>query len=890
MAVARDAGVDPHRHIVAVIGDGSMTGGMAYEALNNLGHSKRRVIIVLNDNGRSYAPTISNLTTERPTTIGDDGPADTPPLISRIGEWLSHSLTEIRLNPTYVRRQRRLEEFLRDVPVVGTPAERAVEAFKAGVREFLQPPAFFEALGVRYVGPVDGHDVPAFEHALRNAEELSAEGPIVVHVLTTKGRGYAPAEDDEEKHLHDAPVFDPLTGPPKAVPTGYTQAFAEAIIKEAEADSRVVAITAAMAGPTGLLPFQARFPDRFFDVGIAEQHAVTAAAGMAMSGLRPIVAIYSTFLNRAWDQVVYDVALHRLPVVFCLDRAGLTGPDGPSHHGVYDLAMLARVPGMRVLAPSSAQELQAMLHDAMHLADAGPVAIRYPRGRHHRSASTRSASGCGPAGARAADDPADAVCLLAVGKMLGAATKAADRLAQRRGRGDGLGRPLLCAARRGHARRRRRPPPGGDARGRHPGRGHRHAHRRAPAARSAAEVVVLGLPCQFIPHHANPDHLLSQHGLDADGIAAARRGNLIPVTSVARSVLDLSMVSAGMSSAEALAATTELARAAERLGYGRFWVAEHHNMETVASTSPAVLMAHVAASTSSIHVGSGGVMLPNHAPLVIAEQFAMLEALHPGRIDLGIGRAPGTDPMTAAALRRTPDMTADTFPRDLLELMGWLGDDRVEPGTWSRFRATPKATSRPTIMLLGSSDFSARLAGQLGLGFAFAHHFDLPGTLEALSVYRDAFVPSPELAEPYAMVTAGVLAADDDERRSTSPARPVWPCSGSARTAGRRCCRRPRPPPTPTSRSPARCRRTASSAARPPSRDGIAALIARTGADELMVSTMTHGLPERIRTLELVAEHWPVLTGRHGGSYAGAVTDLADELPWPRSWRRGPTP
>ena len=377
LAVARDAGRDPHRHIVAVIGDGSMTGGMAYEALNNIGHSGRRVIIVLNDNGRSYAPTVSNLTAYAPPP----GDPDQPTLVSRIGDRLSHLLTEIRLNPTYVRRQRRLEELLRDVPVVGAPAEKAVDAVKAAVREFLQPPAFFEALGVRYVGPVDGHDIPELEHAMRNAVELSADGPILVHVITQKGRGYPPAEDDDEKHLHDAPVFDPAVGPPKAVPTGYTQAFAEAIIKEAEADERIVAITAAMPGPTGLLPFQSRFPDRFFDVGIAEQHAVTGAAGMAMGGLRPIVAIYSTFLNRAWDQVVYDVALHRLPVVFCLDRAGITGPDGPSHHGVYDMALLARVPGMRVLAPSSAQDLQQMLSDAMDLADGGPVAIRYPRGQ-----------------------------------------------------------------------------------------------------------------------------------------------------------------------------------------------------------------------------------------------------------------------------------------------------------------------------------------------------------------------------------------------------------------------------------------------------------------------------------------------------------------------------
>ncbi len=371
MAVARDSGVANHRHIVAVIGDGSMTGGMAYEALNNLGHSKKRVIIVLNDNGRSYAPTISNLTQPHSALVDAERPqpSERSALPERITEKLSHSLTRIRMNPLYVQRQRRLEAWLQNLPVVGQQAEKGMEAVKAAVREFLQPPSFFEALGVRYIGPIDGHDVRELEIALRNAEDLSAEGPIVVHVLTQKGKGYPPAEDDDEKHLHDTPVFDPAVGPPKAVPTGYTQAFADAVLKEAEADSRVVAITAAMPGPTGLLPFQERFADRFFDVGIAEQHAVTAAAGMALGGLRPVVALYSTFLNRAWDQVVYDVALHRLPVLFCLDRAGITGDDGPSHHGIYDMALLAKVPGMRVLAPSSAQDLRQMMQDAIGMLD-----------------------------------------------------------------------------------------------------------------------------------------------------------------------------------------------------------------------------------------------------------------------------------------------------------------------------------------------------------------------------------------------------------------------------------------------------------------------------------------------------------------------------------------
>ena len=522
MAVARDAGVDPHRHIVAVIGDGSMTGGMAYEALNNLGHSGKRVIVVLNGNGRSYAPTISNLTAGTTTPV-EQPAADHPSLPERITDKLSHTLTNIRLNPVYVRRQRRLEHFVQNLPYVGPQAEKGVEAFKAAVREFLQPPSFFEALGVRYVGPVDGHDINALEDAFAKAVELSAEGPIVVHVLTQKGRGYSPAEDDDEKHLHDTPVFDPAIGPPPALPSGYTQAFADAIIKEADADSRVVAITAAMPGPTGLLPFQARFPGRFFDVGIAEQHAVTGAAGMAMGGLRPIVAIYSTFLSRAWDQVVYDVALHRLPVIFCLDRAGITGDDGPSHHGVYDMALLAKVPGMRVLAPSSLQELQVMLHDAVGLADAGPVVIRYPKGAARQVGEHEVGSGVQARRLREGDGR---VAVLAVGKLVGAAEKAAAALAA-----DGIEATVwdvrccapLDAAMIADAARHGAVVTCEDGI-RDGGIGMTIAdqvHALAPSV----PVEVLGVPTVFIPQ-AKPDRILASMGLDADGIEAAVRAAL----------------------------------------------------------------------------------------------------------------------------------------------------------------------------------------------------------------------------------------------------------------------------------------------------------------------------------------------------------------------------
>jgi 1-deoxy-D-xylulose-5-phosphate synthase len=552
MAAARDAGVDSHRHIVAVIGDGAMTGGLAYEALNNLGHSGRRVIVILNDNGRSYAPTISNLsanssgpasgplTGDPPLGIERSGDRLGEKITDRIGELLSHALTDIRLNPTYVRRQRRLEEFLHNLPVVGTPAERAVEAFKAGVREFLQPPSFFEALGVRYVGPVDGHDITALEQSLSNAVDLSAEGPIVVHVLTQKGRGYSPAEDDEEKNLHDAPVFNPATGPPKSGPSGYTQAFAEAILTEAAQNPRLVAVTAAMPGPTGLIPFQEHYPDRFFDVGIAEQHAVAGAAGMAMSGLTPVVAIYSTFLSRAWDQVVYDVALHRLGVIFCLDRAGITGPDGASHHGVYDMAMLSKVPGMRILAPSSAQELQQMFHDAVGLADSGPVSIRYPRGsaRHvplDQVGSGLSAlrlrptslSSSGNGSREVASDSGTQVCILGIGSMVAEALQAAEMLSavgieasvwdvrscvplDPQMIADAATHDVVITVEDGI---------------REGGIGMMIAE-QITAINSAVTVSTLGVPTRFIAHASSAQQIHAQLGLDANGIFEQARTSL----------------------------------------------------------------------------------------------------------------------------------------------------------------------------------------------------------------------------------------------------------------------------------------------------------------------------------------------------------------------------
>ncbi|MGH9190599.1 MAG: 1-deoxy-D-xylulose-5-phosphate synthase [Acidimicrobiales bacterium] len=392
LATALDLDGASDRRVVAVIGDGAMTGGMAYEALNNLGHSGRRVLIVLNDNGRSYAPTVSRLIA---------------------------GLTKLRLNPSYVKNRDRIQRLLRGVPGIGEHLELGMGSMRAAFREVLGPDSFFEALGVRYVGPIDGHDIEDLEHTLTRASEL--DGPILVHVLTHKGRGYQPAEDDDEKCLHDAPVFDPAVGPPPWMPAGYTQAFADAIVAAAETNPRVVAITAAMAGPTGLIPFQTRHIDRFLDVGIAEQHAVTAAAGLALGGMRPVVAIYSTFLSRAFDQVNLDVGLHRLPVVFAVDRAGITGDDGPSHHGVLDLALLTRVPGMTVFAPSSAQELEVMLAEALRI-DSGPSAVRYPKGAARQVPSEQVGSGLA---ARLVSRGGDQVCILAVGKMVEAAEEAA---------------------------------------------------------------------------------------------------------------------------------------------------------------------------------------------------------------------------------------------------------------------------------------------------------------------------------------------------------------------------------------------------------------------------------------------------------------------------------
>ncbi len=322
------------------------------------------------------------------------------------------------------------------------------------------------------------------------------------------------------------------------------------------------------------------------------------------------------------------------------------------------------------------------------------------------------------------------------------------------------------------------------------------------------------------------------------------------------SVLDLSVVRDGGSSGDALADTTRLAQCADRLGFTRFWVAEHHNMATVASTTPSVLIAHLAAATDRIRVGSGGVMLPNHAPLAIAEQFALLEALRPGRIDLGIGRAPGTDPMTASAFGRHPHESVEKFPRDLLDLMGMLGDPRREEGLWTRLRATPAATSAPLVALLGSSGYSAQLAGMLGLPFAYAHHFDTGATDIASQLYLDHFEPSPAHDEPYLIVGVGALAAetDDEAARIGLPGRIL-------RLGIRTNRRHPLLPPEAAAEHP-----DAEAARAMPSEqligsvervvEGLHHLVHRTKADELMLTAATFEVDDKIRSLELVSAAW----------------------------------
>jgi len=392
--------------VVAVVGDGALTGGVAFEGLNNAGRLKENLVVVLNDNQFSISPNVGAL----------------------------HAyLDRFRTDPLYLRAKENLEDVLHRLPA-GELVLDAIRRFKGGIKQLFIPGMLFEDLGFTYLGPVDGHSIRLLVETLRQARKV--KGPVLVHVITQKGRGYPPAENDASR-FHGTPPYKVETGEPLASsgPT-YSDVFGDALVRLAEHDERIVAITAAMCDGTGLASFASKFPNRFFDVGMAEQHAVLLAGSLAAAGMRPIVAIYSTFLQRAFDQIIHDICLQRLPVVFAIDRAGLVGEDGPTHHGAFDLAYLRLVPELALMAPRDLTELAAMLRLA--LSHDGPVAIRYPRGK-----------GANPPGdlpdptafgraelIRSGDD----VGLVAIGSMVAVALEAAQLLER-----DGISAAVLDA-------------------------------------------------------------------------------------------------------------------------------------------------------------------------------------------------------------------------------------------------------------------------------------------------------------------------------------------------------------------------------------------------------------------------------------------------------------
>jgi 1-deoxy-D-xylulose-5-phosphate synthase len=385
------------RSVVAVIGDGALTGGMAWEALNNIAVAKdSRLIIVVNDNGRSYQPTIGGLAT---------------------------NLAAVRVSQRYEQVLDYIKTSLSRAPLLGPPVYETLHGIKKGLKDVLQPQVLFEDLGIKYLGPVDGHDEQLVEHALRRARDFG--GPVIVHVITRKGFGYPLAEQNEEDCLHQVPAAAPPGATPKRM---WSDVFGDELAAIGARNPEVVAITAAMLHPTGLATFKCAYPDRVFDVGIAEQHAMTSAAGLAMGGLHPVVAVYSTFLNRAFDQVLMDVALHKLPVTIVLDRAGVTGPDGASHHGMWDGSILQVVPGLKIAAPRDGSRIAELLNEAVAVTD-GPTVLRFPKGNVGAEADALGKLGdmdvlYQPPGAAGRD-----VLLVGVGPMAVVCVETATRLA-----------------------------------------------------------------------------------------------------------------------------------------------------------------------------------------------------------------------------------------------------------------------------------------------------------------------------------------------------------------------------------------------------------------------------------------------------------------------------
>jgi 1-deoxy-D-xylulose-5-phosphate synthase len=388
---------DEDRAVVAVVGDGALTGGMCWEALNNIACSDRPVIIVVNDNGRSYSPTIGGLATH---------------------------LAGLRMTSGYEHALDLIKRTVPRTPVVGSVVYETLHGIKKGIKDVLQPQAMFEDLGLKYVGPIDGHDEQAVEHALRKARDFGH--PVIVHCITRKGFGYAPAENDDEEHYHSPGPYDPTTGVQRPKGRIWTNVFTEELVDIGAERPDIVAITAAMLHPTGLADFARVYPDRTYDVGIAEQHAVTSAAGLALGGMHPVVAVYATFLNRAFDQTLMDVALHRLPVTFVLDRAGITGDDGPSHNGMWDLSILQVVPGLRIAVPRDGTRLRELLREAVAVED-GPTVLRFPKGAVAPDLEAVDTVAGMDVLARSGDQD---VLIVAVGAMAGACAEVAERLAQ----------------------------------------------------------------------------------------------------------------------------------------------------------------------------------------------------------------------------------------------------------------------------------------------------------------------------------------------------------------------------------------------------------------------------------------------------------------------------
>ena len=395
MAIGRDLRGEDY-HVISIIGDGALTGGMAYEALNNAARINKNFIIILNDNNMSISENVGGM---------------------------SKYLSGIRTGAGYNDLKRQITDLLEKVPVAGPRMIRRISMIKQGLKQLLIPGMLFEDMGITYLGPVDGHDVKQLSRVLNEAKRL--DHAVLVHVLTKKGKGYAPAEKNPSA-FHGVNPFDISTGKPKKAKTApsYTDVFSKKLVELAGRDKRIVAITAAMPDGTGLTRFKNEFPDRFFDVGIAEQHAVTSAAGMAAAGMRPVVAVYSSFLQRGFDQILHDVCIQKLPVVFAVDRAGLVGSDGETHQGIFDLSYLTCIPNMAVLAPKNRWELEKELEFAFQYP--GPIAIRYPRGEGYQGLKEYQA----PVEFRRGEliSEGEGIALLAVGSMVSTAEHIRDKL------------------------------------------------------------------------------------------------------------------------------------------------------------------------------------------------------------------------------------------------------------------------------------------------------------------------------------------------------------------------------------------------------------------------------------------------------------------------------